>query len=96
MKGRSPCHSSIKLGHWVNDHNDDGTIRQGMNSSENLLNSGSNDSNKNGEKKKVMIGFNSTFCSTKDTFKCNIAVDEVSMLSVGPLVNDVATYSSIF
>lgn len=49
MKGRFTSNQCIKFGQWEKDHNDDGTLRQGVNLSDTPINTGSNGSSKRGK-----------------------------------------------
>lgn len=76
MKGIFPCHQCQKFGHRENDNNENGTLRHGVNSSDSPLSNGSNE-NKN-VKIQFLIGFNTSFCSSEDTIRCNTAVAQSS------------------
>lgn len=97
MKIRFPCHKYNKFGHWENDQNPDGTLRQGVKCFETPENSSSShtSTNNNNGMMQVILGFNSKVISTSDTIKCSTAILKVSDYNIGPLVDEVAAYSAI-
>lgn len=99
MKFKFPCHECWNFGHWAKDHRSDGSLRQGAVRSVTPINACASQSvtasDENNGSKKVMIGYNSTFCTVEDTIPCNSAVAETSNYNIGPIVDDGAAYSAM-
>ena len=90
LKMKHPCNMCGKYGHWVRDHNSDGTLPHGTKSVENKGTVQGSDQNTTTEEKPRTVSFNmaclvGSSCCTKNG----------QNVALSPLVDDGAPYSAI-